>query len=291
MLNKEIKGSIFILIAAMLWGTTGTAQGLAPENASSAVIGTLRILIGGLALMLIAILKREFKDSSPWPRLLTFTGMIGVALYQITFFYGVKLAGVAVGTVVGIGSAPISAGILSILFLKEKIHKKWLISTILALLGLFFISFGGKKYDLNFNLFGILLALMAGFSYSFYTMISKKLIIKHTVDSVMAVLFLGGAILLSPILFIYDNSWIFTLRGIAVSLHLGLFATAISYMFFIRGLKFVKVSTTATLSLMEPLTATILGITILKEKPNFYSIIGITFIFIGIFLLTFNKNN
>ncbi|KAA0259580.1 EamA family transporter, partial [Deferribacter autotrophicus] len=81
----------------------------------------------------------------------------------------------------------------------------------------------------------------------------------------------------------------FTPRGIAISLHLGLFATAVSYMFFIRGLKFVKVSTTATLSLMEPLTATILGITILKEKPNLYSIIGIIFIFIGIFILTFDK--
>lgn len=288
--NKELKGSLFIILAAFLWGTTGTTQGLAPSEANSAVLGTLRILIGGLALFFIAYIKNKKLNLSNIPLMLTFLGMASVALYQLSFFYGVKLAGVAVGTVVGIGSSPISAGLLSIIFLKEKIPAKWYFSTLISLLGLIFIGLGGSNSNYDFNILGIFLAILAGFSYALYTLISKILLKSLDNDTVMALLFLGGAILLSPILFFNDLSWVFTTKGILVTLHLGLFTTTISYIFFIRGLNYINVSKTATLSLTEPLTATFLGITVLHEKPNIYSIIGIILIFLGILILTYNKN-
>jgi len=43
-------GAGLVLMAAMLWGTTGTAQAFAPEGAQPEVVGTLRLLIGGVAL-------------------------------------------------------------------------------------------------------------------------------------------------------------------------------------------------------------------------------------------------
>jgi len=288
MYNKELKGSLFIIFAAFLWGTTGTTQGLAPAEANSAVIGTLRILIGGFVLFIIALAKNKKISFSKIPISTTLLGVFAVALYQISFFYGVKLAGVAIGTVVGIGSSPISAGLLSAIFLKEKLHRKWMISTFISIIGLFFISFSSKQVNYNFNIFGVFLAITAGFSYALYTMISKKLLEVLDNDTVMAILFLGGAVFLSPVLFFNDLSWVLTTRGLLVTLHLGLFTTALSYIFFIRGLNYIAVSKTATLSLTEPLTAAFLGITILNEKPNIYSIIGIILIFIGIMILTFN---
>ena len=39
-----------VLVAASLWGTTGTAQQLGPDSSTSLGVGALRLLIGGAAL-------------------------------------------------------------------------------------------------------------------------------------------------------------------------------------------------------------------------------------------------
>lgn len=279
------KGYLLVILAAALWGTTGTSQGLAPEGVSSSVIGSFRILIGGFILFAYALIKQDFKKSSKWDFKITFLGIVTVALYQLTFFYGVKYAGVAVGTMVGIGSAPIFAGILSKIFYKETLGKAWLISTLLGILGVVLIGFEMLRADTELNMFGILLCLGAGLSYTLYTLSSKELLKEHSANAVIGILFLGGALILSPVLFISDLSPIFSFKGLIVVMHLGVFATAVSYFFFARGLKLIKVSETATLSLAEPLTATLLGITILGESPEFFSLLGMFFIFIGLLVL------
>lgn len=45
------KRRVFILAAAMLWGTTGTAQALAPAGVNPLALGALRVAIGGIALL------------------------------------------------------------------------------------------------------------------------------------------------------------------------------------------------------------------------------------------------
>lgn len=279
------KGHLFIILAAMLWGTTGTSQGLVPSDVSSSVIGALRILIGGLILFLYAMLQRDFALSKKWNLKHLFLGIIMVALYQLTFFYGVRMAGVAVGTMVGIGSSPMFAGILAWIFYREKQTKRWILSTIVGILGLIFISIPLLNIKASLNFLGIILCLGAGLTYAIYTFSAKNLLNEHSANSVVGLLFLGGGIILSPFLLINDLSPLLTLKGIMVIIHLGVFATALAYFFFARGLKLIKVSETATLSLAEPLTATFLGITVLKESPNMFSIIGMVLIFVGILML------
>jgi DME family drug/metabolite transporter len=53
MKSKNIPGAIFILSASFLWGTTGTAQALAPTNATPIAIGAMRIIIGSVALFIL----------------------------------------------------------------------------------------------------------------------------------------------------------------------------------------------------------------------------------------------
>lgn len=279
------KGYLFVILAAALWGTTGTSQGLAPEGLSPSVIGTFRILIGGVILFAYALINKDLRKSSKWNLKVTFLGIVNVALYQLSFFYGVKYAGIAVGTMVGIGSAPIFAGILSKILYKETLGKAWLISTLLGISGVVLIGLEMLRADAELNILGVLLCLGAGLSYTLYTLSSKELLKEQSANAVMGILFLGGAIILSPILFISDISPIFSFRGLIVVMHLGVFATAVSYFLFARGLKLIKVSETATLSLAEPLTATLLGITLLGESPEFFSLLGMFFIFIGLLVL------
>ncbi|HFQ93738.1 MAG TPA: hypothetical protein ENK32_06995, partial [Anaerolineae bacterium] len=49
-----ISGQWFVLAAAVLWGTTGTAQAFAPAGAHPLSVGAMRLLVGGVALFTLA---------------------------------------------------------------------------------------------------------------------------------------------------------------------------------------------------------------------------------------------
>ena len=279
------KGFIMVIAAAVLWGTTGTSQYFAPGGISPALIGGLRILVGGAVLFTYALIRKQYKSIQLILNKYYFTGFIGVALYQLSFFYGVKMGGVAVGTMVGIGSSPIFAGIILWLFYGDRVGKNWIIATLLGLLGLFFITFLKGGYVKN-SLVGILLCLLAGLSYVIYSIASKELMKSHSPDAVMGVIFLSGALLLSPFLFSADIFQIFSMKGLLVVGHLGVFATAVAYLLFGRGLKIIKISDASTLSLAEPLTATFLGIFLIGEILSITTIVGIFLIFLSLIIIS-----
>src|SRR5690625_3538495 len=92
-----------ILIAAILWGTTGTAQALAPDTAHPIAIGATRLAVGGLFLLFIVLITGKLHISN-WPIKTTLLASLSMALYQPFFFSAVTITGVAIGTVVAIGS-------------------------------------------------------------------------------------------------------------------------------------------------------------------------------------------
>ncbi len=287
MKNISLKGAIFVILAGILWGTTGTSQGLAPQGVSSSVIGALRLLVAGVIFTSLLFLKANFPKSRLSNKELVFLiiGTLSVVFYQLTFFYGVRLAGVAVGTVIGIGSSPLWAGFLGYIFLKEKPLVIWYISTVIAIVGLVLLSFSGNVDSSSVNVWGVFLMLMAGFTYAMYSLCAKKLMVKLHADFVMAAYFMGGGLIMLPILFFNDLQWLMTIKGSLLILHLGVFATAIAYLLFSRGLQLVPISKATTLSLTEPLTASLLGILVLGEKISFFSGLGMGLIFVSILLL------
>ena len=273
-----------VLMAAVLWGTTGTAQAFAPVSAQPVVIGAVRLAIGGTALLLFAAIQGRLVGYQQLQFRPTLLGAASIAAYQLCFFAGVSLTGVAVGTIVAIGSAPILAGLLGWLVEKERPSNRWTAATLLAVSGCtLLIASGGA---LNVHVGGVLLALGAGACYAVYAHSSKKLLAEHSPDLVTAVLFFLGAVFLLPILLVGDLSWLAVGRGLIVAFHLGLVATALAYILFTRGLVGIPVSSAVTLSLAEPLTAALLGIFLLHEQLSLQGFFGIGLILAGLTLLT-----
>lgn len=281
--NTTIGGHWFVIGAALLWGTTGTAQAFAPSGFDPKVIGALRLLIGGIALLFLAIKRKELGNFSDWKLLPVFLAASFTASYQLCFFAAVAKTGVAVGTIIGIGSAPIAGGLLGLIFRGERPGKRWLLATILAIIGCSILSFSGG--DVAIDPLGVLLALGAGLSYAAYTLMIKGLLEKHAPNAIMAVVVCIGAALLSPALINIDINWLMQPRSIGVILHLGLATMALSYWLFARGLQSVQVATAVTLSLAEPMTAATLGILVLGEQLNTQAFFGISLIFAGLVVL------
>jgi DME family drug/metabolite transporter len=278
------KGYWLVLMAACLWGTNGTAQALAPPGAQPIIIGTLRIILGGAALLAFAAWRKTLRDGRHWAILPTLIAAVSIAAYQIFFFAGVARTGVAVGTIVGIGSTPILAGPIGYLVRRERPSRYWAIATCLGIIGCALLIVAGEQ--IHINLLGIFLAICAGGSYAVFTTLSKGLIEEHAPEAVMAVTFSIGAVLVAPLLLTADLSWLAEASGMLIILHLGVITAAVGYTLYARGLRLIPVSTTATLTLAEPLTAGLLGVFFLHEPLTGSAFLGILLIFSGLVVLS-----
>lgn len=275
-----------ILMAAIFWGTTGTAQAFAPNTAHPIAIGATRLAVGGLFLFIILLItgKVDFRN---WPIKTTVLAALSMALYQPLFFSAVSITGVAIGTVVAIGSAPILSGVIEWIFLKKLPTLVWWGATFLSILGCLMLFM--DKESVYADPVGILMAIGAGLAFASYTVISRDMVGSNSSLSVVAVVFTLSAIFLAPFLFIFDMSWITNLRGVTVSIHLGIVATGIAYLLFARGLIYVPSSTAVTLALAEPLTAALLGVFLVGETLHVTAWLGICLLMLGIGILIWSS--
>ena len=98
MLNNKSLSILSVILAATLWGTTGTIQALIPEYKEPLVVGAIRLYLAAIYLFLISILfdKNLLSAIFKSPVLIAFSGLF-MMLYNMTFFAAVLISGVGVG--------------------------------------------------------------------------------------------------------------------------------------------------------------------------------------------------
>ncbi|HEY8060225.1 MAG TPA: EamA family transporter [Acidimicrobiales bacterium] len=291
---NRFRPEALIVAAAVLWGTTGTAQDLGDVQASPVVVGVARIALGGALLALVARsgpwnsrwgTNDRFQNTVWWrPIAPVVAGIVAVAGYQASFFAAVDRAGVALGTLVAIGSGPVFTGIVALMASGERPVSRWYPATGLAVAGCVLLLAPGGDSELD--VVGLGLALGAGLSYAVYTVAAKAVLSRGVPGpTVMATFFLGGAVLLAPALLVADTDGLTTGKGIAMVFWLGVATTAVSYVLFSAGLQRLQSSTVATLSLTEPLTAALLGVLVLGERPGLVAFLGALVLLSGLLVI------
>jgi DME family drug/metabolite transporter len=251
--------------------------------------------MGGAAVLLLVAMvrgkmKRPFTQQWPWKP--TILAAASIAAYQLLFFSGVLKSGVAIGTMVGIGSVPIAGGLIGHFMRHEKLGRIWYTATALTLAGVTLLALSGG--NLRVNGIGLLLAIGAGVAYAFYASFSIDVLIDGTgrdSETAVTIIFCTGSLMLIPILFLYDLHWLTEPRGALVAIHLGVISLAVAYSLFMRGLQHVSLSSAMTLTLAEPLTAGLLAVLLLGEKLTLTALLGIGLLFAGLALLATNKND
>src|SRR3954463_9775315 len=268
-----------VLLAAVCFGTTGTAQALGPA-ASPVAVGAARIVLGGTLLVVIARVM-----GIRVPRIdATVLGIaVAIAIYQLSFFAAVKLTGVAVGTVVAIGTGPAAAGALGRLLNGERLTRRWAAATVCAAAGIVLLAGdGGATVDPG----GIALAVTAGIGYATCTVLSKRLLVAGAApEGGMAAVLGGSAVLLVPVLPRAGPGFLTGAGGIALALYLGAIPTALAYVLFSRGLRALTSGETAPLVRAEPLTAAALGVVALGEHPSAAAAAGAVLVLCGLAVL------
>ena len=134
-----------LVIASLLWGTTGTVATFFPADVSPLAIGACTMGVGGILLFLVSVrpslgVLRD-RAARRWVAL----GAIGVLVYPLAFYSGMNLAGVAVGNVVALGSGPVFAALLEWLWERHPLSARWAVATGLALVGIVLLTLGRHR--------------------------------------------------------------------------------------------------------------------------------------------------
>jgi len=273
-----------VVLAALCFATTGTAQALGPDGTDPVGVGAARILVGGGLLVAVVLLRGNGFRSGPWARGPVLAAVAGVAVYQLAFFAAVADTGVAVGTIVALGSAPTLAGLFEWALERRRPPARWTVATALACVGVALLALAGGGASVSLP--GVALAVTAGGAYATYTLAAKRLLASgHAPETVMAAAFGLGALALTPVLAASGPGWLLHGDGIRLALFLGVVPTALAYVLFARGLRRLTASETATLTLAEPLTAGALGAIVLAEPLTAMSVAGAGLVLAGLLSL------
>lgn len=280
---NERRGLALIIAAAALWGTTGTAQALGPETSDPLAVGLVRLLVAAPGLLAISWVSGDSprRAGTRWQPILL--AGLGMAAYQPAFFTAVKLTGVALGTVIAIGSAPLLAGLLGWAVEGDKPRRAWWLATAIGITGVALIAVAGD--DSGASLRGVGLALAAGLAFAVYIVASRRVVGVANPVGGMSLVFGVAAVISLPMLAIADLAWLASTAGVVMSLHLGLVTTAAAYALFSVGLRTTPSGSAATASLAEPMTASLLGVLVLGEAPGAAGWLGMGLILAGLALL------
>ncbi|MEO8096009.1 MAG: EamA family transporter [Pseudolysinimonas sp.] len=285
-------GVLALVLASLLWGTTGTAATFLPDNVSPFAVGASTMGIGGLLLFAVSArlslgVLRD-REARRW----VLIGAIGVFVYPLAFYAGMQLAGVAVGNVVALGSGPVFAALIEWLVERRRLDARWAVSTGLAVLGIVLLSVG-RQVDAAAGhadiVAGVLLALLAGLAYALYTYASSRAIRasdgRHPSRGVMGAMFGAGAVLLLPVLIATGAPLLQSVNSIGIASYLALGPMFVAYLLFGIGLRGIRSSTVTTITLLEPVVATILAVTVVGERLAPVGWIGFALVLTGLTVL------
>lgn len=288
-------GMFFVLAAAVIWGTTGTAATYAP-NVSPLAIGAAAMGIGGLlqACMAWRQIKRDrLLLNKQW--VLVLLGAVSVTIYPLAFYSSMHLAGVTIGTVVTIGSAPLLSALIERVFDQRPLTKKWMLGASLGLAGTILLcvaeSVGHIPSTANSSalesVLGVVLGLVAGVTYALYSWTAHKLMRKGMASSsAMGVTFGIGGLLLMPVLVITGGTLLDSWSNAAVGIYMALIPMFLGYVLFGRGLARIHASTATTLSLIEPVVAAVLAVILVGERLPTSGWVGVALVVACLVVLT-----
>ena len=272
----------------MLFRSAGTAAALYPMDSTPAVVGFVRLILGAVTLILLApFMGGKF---SRLPKLLARQGVWVMAAtsasYQAFFFASVERAGVATSALVTVGCIPVSAGIVGWIVLRERPNFMWFAATTVAVSGLVVRSLGELQTN---DATGLIFAVIAGTGIGGY-LNAAKVEIRHGGHPMQlpGMAYLIGSV---GLFFVVRNDFIkvsWNAQTIGLALFLGVITMGIANALQILGLHGIAPGVAATMMLVDPVTAAILGVAVMHEQLTVQGGIGLTLVAVGLAMQSFS---
>ena len=275
-----------VALGSVLIGTIGTAAAMGPDSLTAITIGAWRALIGAVGLVVVSTIIGQ----APWryplhPRWLAVAGA-GVAGSQICFFEAVTRTGVAVGTLVAIGTGPVAAGVLDWLAYRRRPRPMWLAGVATAIVGVALLSAGAAHVVVSGLTFGVL----AGCAISLFGFSAQGLMRDRPLLPAMTTVVGAGAVLLLPVALTSADVAFGSSASVVTVVYLGLATMTGAQTLWGAGLQRLSLSVVLAVTLLEPAVAATLAVVVLDEPVTVGLLAGVCLVIIGVGVSSWNPD-
>ena len=286
-------GPILIIIAACFWGSMGIfVRGLSEYGFSPIQIVSIRITLAALMFcgLLLAKDRCGFKIRPRDIPLFLGLGFGSILFFTACYFSAITIMPLSTAAIL-LYTSPIWIVLMSAIFFREKMNGKKLVALTLAFAGCVLVSgISGEGISLK----GLLFGLGSGIGYGLYSILGTVALRRYSPYTVTTYTFLLAAIgswFISSPTDLLSN---FSAASNSTNLILFCFLTAlvtavIPFLLYTLGLRTVETSKAGILATIEPMVATIVGITCFSEALTLLSGTGIALILAAAVVLNWKQ--
>lgn len=283
--GADLRAHLSILIAALLWGTSGLVGRLAGDvDVPPIAVAAARMVVAGLALLPFARRGPALPSRRGIRPSLVAVGLL-LAGYQVAYFSSIPHVGVTVATLVALGLPPALVAIAAPLVGDARADRRTWTAVALAVGGLVLLvgGAGAALPDGGSPVLGVVLAVLCAVGYSGVSLFGRALGDVDPLRLVSIAFAVGGALML-PVLLTADVP--VTPRSIGLLAYVGLLPTALAYLLFFRGAGRVAAPVTTLITLLEPVTAALLALAFLGERLAPTGMVGALLVVGAVLLVT-----
>ena len=295
-MNDQNKGYLMVLAAGSLWGTIGLfATLLSNMGMSAGPVAFFRVLSASIMLALILLVKGRgvslFRVSRRGLISCMLVGFISQALYNVCYMNTIEQGGMATAAVF-LYTSPVYVALISRVFFHEPLTRNKIIAIIINIAGCILTVTGGDFSDMKISGFGIIMGIMAGFTYALLPILSRT---GADDEDPFSAAFYGqafGALLLFFLIRPYNGiGTAFTLPMLLVFIGFGIVPSAMGYIVYYAGLsRITENSIVPVLASVETVVAALIGLIVFGQALSITKIVGIALVLISIAIMNRKKN-
>jgi drug/metabolite transporter (DMT)-like permease len=283
---------LYGLIAAMVlfWSANYTIGKVALREFPPLLAGGLRI---ALAAAFIAPAYLSQKGPASWAGrdvpFLLFLGLCGVTLNQLFFMIGLSRTSVAHSSLI-IGMTPIFVLLFAAAIKQEQITAGKAAGMLIALGGVAIINALPVETDApgaRPTIVGDLFVALASLAFALFTVMGKKVSLRHSAVTVSTFGYVGGGLALAPLILWQARGFSFAQVSLAAwssLLYMALFSSVVSYLIYYYALGKIPASRVSAFNYLQPVVATMLAAATLGERVTLPVVAGGAVIFSGVYL-------
>lgn len=260
--------SALLVVAGVLWGTGGLAGAVLQSSAglSPVAVAAYRLLVGGVLAAVVVVATGQAHLLWPARRRLVVAGLL-LAEFQAAYQVAVAQISVSLATLVTIGCVPVFVAGVTACRDRRLPAGRTLAAIAASLVGLALLSGGPSDVGFAQTVSGIVMSLLAGAGFAALTLLTVE-------PAVTSVALLLGGVILVPFALVPGMALPMTLDVLWLVAFLGVVPTAVAYGAYFLGLRHAHPTAAALATMLEPLTATALAVTLHGETLTAAGVAG-----------------
>ncbi len=274
----------------MLFGTAAIFIRLIDINAFSIALWRLIIASAVLAVIILALRMKLTANliGGNFKHFLVLGILLGI--HFMLFISAVKNTTILNATVL-VNTTPIFSIVISSLVYRVRPSKLALAGVVLSFVGAGFIAYGDARRGETANLIGNLEATLAAVAEGFYLNYGRAKRIRLPLMPAMLFIYLAAALTVGATTVSMGTTFEMSksFEMLLLLIGLGVLPTATAHTLYFSSLSNLKSFETATMALLEPIGATLLGIALFAEVPAPIFVLGAVLVLGGILSIAVEK--